>query len=67
MSTLKVKGISAPTGYNLAMPAGAVLQVIEGTTGSDTSTSATVFTATTLSADITPKFKIGRASCRERV
>jgi len=56
MSTLEVKAIQAPSGYDLDMPAGAVLQVIEGTTTTDTSTSATVFTATSLSADITPKF-----------
>ena len=56
MSTLTVKGIEAPAGFDLGMPAGAILQVIEGTTGTDTNTSATAFTATTLSADITPKF-----------
>ena len=37
MSTLKVKGISAPTGYNLQMPAGHIVQVVNGVTSTSTS------------------------------
>jgi hypothetical protein len=36
------------------MPAGSVLQVVEGTTSSDTSTTSTSFVATSLSANISP-------------
>ena len=54
MSTLEVKGIQAPSGFKLAMPAGHILQVIEGTTGTDTLTTSSSFVATSLSASITP-------------
>ena len=30
MSTLEVKAIQAPTGYDLVMPAGHILQVVHG-------------------------------------
>ena len=33
MSTLEVKAIQAPSGYNLAMPAGHILQTVQATTG----------------------------------
>ena len=56
MSTLEVKAIQAPSGYNLAMPAGSILQGVQGTTTSTTSTSSSSWAATTLSATITPKF-----------
>ena len=56
MSTLEVKAIQAPSGYDLDMPAGAVIQVVHATTHSDTSTSSSSYVATTLAATITPKF-----------
>jgi hypothetical protein len=43
--------ITAP---NLQLPAGSVIQVVEGTTSSDNSTSSSTFSATNLSATITP-------------
>jgi hypothetical protein len=54
MSTLEVKAIQAPTGYNLAMPAGHILQVVSAdyvTEGNSTSTS---FVSIGLTATITP-------------
>ena len=56
MSTLKVKGISAPTGYDLQMPAGAILQVVRGTTSSNVDVSSNSPQDLGLSATITPKF-----------
>ena len=57
MSTLKVKGISAPTGYDLAMPAGAVIQVVTSGAISDFSTTAhRAWTASNTTLAITPKF-----------
>jgi len=55
MSTLEVKSIAAPSGYTLGMPAGHILQVIQGNTSTTTSTSSTSWVATTLSASITPR------------
>ena len=70
MSKITVKELEAPTGFDLKiaagetldlksqgtviMPAGAILQVVQGETSSYTSTSSSAFTATTLSANITP-------------
>ena len=57
MSTLEVKAIQAPTGYDLDMPAGAVIQVVTNGAISDFSTTtyrSWVASNTTLS--ITPKF-----------
>jgi len=57
MSTLEVKAIQAPSGYNLAMPAGAVIQVVSTTGGgSDISTTSTSYVASGIQASITPKF-----------
>lgn len=58
MSTLKVKGISAPTGYDLQMPAGATLQVLQhhNTNSSLVETTSTSYVATGLTKTITPKF-----------
>jgi len=57
VSTLKVKGISAPTGYNLQMPAGAVIQVVTSGAISDFSTTAhRAWTASNTTLAITPKF-----------
>ena len=70
MSTLTVKELAAPTGYDLkiasgetldlksqgtvTMPAGAVLQVVQGGNGSAVSTTSESWQATTLTATITP-------------
>ena len=57
MSTLEVKAIQAPSGFDLAMPAGATLQVVTNGTIADFSTTAHrswVSSNTTLA--ITPKF-----------
>ncbi len=59
MSTLEVKAIQAPSGYDLAMPAGHIIQTIS-TTKTDAwtySASSTGFTDVTgLAATITPQF-----------
>jgi len=54
MSTLEVKAIQAPTGYDLAMPAGHILQTVSSTLTSHPSTTSTSFTNTGLGATITP-------------
>ena len=52
MSTLEVKGIQAPAGYNLAMPAGHIVQVVQGGTTSIVTTTTSTF-ATVMSQAIT--------------
>ena len=54
MSTLTVKAIAAPVGYNLAMPTGHILQTVSSTLTSHPSTTSTSFTNTGLAATITP-------------
>jgi len=55
MSTLEVKAIQAPTGYDLQMPAGHILQVVSATTQDYfTTTSNSYVTITGLSVNITP-------------
>ena len=54
MSTLTVKAIAAPVGYDLAMPAGHILQVVQGSNGDSVSTTSTSWVASTLTATITP-------------
>ena len=60
MSTLTVKGIEAPTGFKLAMPAGHILQVVEATNtntangGFLLTTTSTSYVGAALSATITP-------------
>jgi len=62
MSTLEVKGIQAPSGYDLVMPAGNIIQVVSlnktntQNGGYFLQTTATSFTASTFSSTITPKF-----------
>ena len=56
MSTLEVKAIQAPTGYDLQMPAGAIIQVVGGSRVGDLATTSTSFVAQGLTATITPKF-----------
>ena len=57
MSTLTVKAIEAPVGYDLQMPAGHVVQVVEAvlSTGASIVTTSQTYVATGLSASITPK------------
>ena len=66
MSILEVKQIQAPTGYDLQMPAGAVVQVVNATSASSTTisnastgTSATEWFSTT----ITPKKSGNKLVC----
>ena len=55
MSTLEVKGIQAPTGYKLAMPAGHIIQVVESQMGqTGVTTTSNSFVATGHSVTITP-------------
>ena len=55
MSTLEVKGIQAPSGFKLAMPAGHILQTVNAffPTG-DTATTSTSFVDTGCTKSITP-------------
>ena len=55
MSTLEVKAIQAPTGYDLQMPSGHILQVLSATkTDTFTTTSTSFVDVTGLSVSITP-------------
>jgi|21_taG_2_1085346.scaffolds.fasta_scaffold161493_2 hypothetical protein len=55
MSTLEVKAIQAPTGYDLQMPAGHILQVVTATTTTEVTTTSTSFVAINdLTLSITP-------------
>jgi len=56
VSTLKVKGISAPTGYDLDMPAGHIVQVVNASTTTKVDMSSVNHVDTGLTATITPKF-----------
>lgn len=54
MSTLEVKAIQAPTGYDLQMPAGHILQVVQAQYSTNTTTTSTSFVTSGLNATITP-------------
>ena len=58
MSTLEVKAIQAPAGYDLVMPAGSIIQVVQGSATTQVSNSSTTAFVeyTQLSTSITPKF-----------
>jgi hypothetical protein len=57
MSTLEVKAIAAPAGFNLDMPAGHIVQVVKATDSTQTSiASASTYVDIGLQATITPKF-----------
>jgi len=56
MSTLEVKSIAAPTGYDLDMPAGATLQVVQSVFTTYVNSTSSSFADTGLTATITPKF-----------
>ena len=61
MSTLEVKAIQAPSGYDLQMPAGAILQVKQAFVDTTYSSTATTFTDITgLTVTITPKFSTSK-------
>ena len=58
MSTLEVKAIQAPSGFELEMPTGHIVQSVSSSyapTGSDVTITATSYTDSGLSATITPK------------
>ena len=54
MSTLEVKGIQAPTGYKLAMPAGHILQVVSASNQRGFSFTSTDWITTQTTLAITP-------------
>ncbi len=54
MSTLEVKAIQAPTGFDLQMPAGHILQVVHGSYGSSVHSSSSTYADTGLTLNITP-------------
>ena len=54
MSTLEVKTIQAPSGFDLQMPAGHILQVVHGSYGSSVSSSSSTYADTGLTLNITP-------------
>ena len=56
MSTLEVKAIQAPTGYDLQMPAGHILQTVNATYDVEATTTSGSYIDTGLTATITPKF-----------
>jgi len=56
MSTLEVKAIQAPSGFDLDMPAGHIVQVVSATYSTSVSMSSTTHVDTGLTATITPKF-----------
>ena len=56
MSTLEVKAIQAPTGFDLQMPAGHILQVKQDEHSDKASTTSSSYQDIPLSVTITPKF-----------
>ena len=56
MSTLEVKAIAAPAGFNLDMPAGHIIQSVHSNTGTQVNIATTTYTDIGLSAAITPQF-----------
>ena len=57
MSTLEVKAIAAPSGFDLQMPAGSVIQVVSsGEISTNENTSSTSFIDSAITVTITPKF-----------
>ena len=56
MSTLDVKAIQAPTGFELDMPAGHIVQVVSATYSTQAQSTSTTPADTGLTATITPKF-----------
>ena len=60
MSTLEVKAIQAPTGFDLQMPAGHIIQTVNGQTTTQMSTTSTSYVDTNLTVNITPKFSTSK-------
>jgi len=56
MSTLEVKAIQAPSGFDLDMPAGHIVQVVYANASTEVVTSSSSWVASPLAATITPKF-----------
>jgi len=56
MSTLTVKGIEAPTGFDLQMPTGHIIQIVNATYSTVVTNSSTTLADTGLTATITPQF-----------
>ncbi len=56
MSTLEVKAIQAPTGYDLDMPAGHIVQTVSSTLSSTVAITTNTSFTNIFSATITPKF-----------
>ena len=63
MSTLEVKAIQAPSGFDLVMPAGAIIQTVSADIGAYTSSSAQSWVDTNASLAITPKFASSKIIC----
>jgi len=63
MSTLEVKSIAAPSGYTLGMPAGHIVQVVQGTTTTTAETTSNTFVDTGLTATITPSATTSTILC----
>ena len=57
MSTLEVKAIQAPSGFDLVMPAGAVIQTVQNSSSTQFTTNSTSeIDVTNMAITITPKF-----------
>ena len=56
MSTLEVKAIQAPSGFDLQMPAGHIIQTVSADIGALTTSSSQSFVDTNASIAITPQF-----------
>jgi hypothetical protein len=63
MSTLEVKAIQAPSGYDLQMPAGHIIQTVSADIGAYTSSSAQSWVDTNATIDITPQFASSKIIC----
>ena len=63
MSTLEVKAIQAPSGFDLQMPAGHIIQTVSASIGALTSSSAQSWVDTNASLAITPKFASSKIVC----
>ena len=63
MSTLEVKAIQAPTGYDLQMPAGHIIQTVSANVGAYTTSTAQDWVDTNATIDITPQFASSKIIC----
>ncbi len=60
MSILEVKQIQAPTGYDLQMPAGHIVQTVSATYSTAVTNATSSYVDTGLTATITPKFSTSK-------